>query len=130
MKKTKKSKNFPTIGTGDILSPIKLEDIGSNGDPCFGKGYDLSTRECQSCGDSELCAIKFAGLIGKTRKELESENTYKDLENRIDMKAAKKYYRLQAKKGKERSEILDLLQKKFEITRKEARQIHKSFKNN
>ena len=51
----------------DILKPIDINSIGSNGDPCFGKGYDLSTEECKQCGDSELCCLKFANLMVKTR---------------------------------------------------------------
>ena len=45
MKKRKdkdvKQKNLPDLTKHDILNPISIEDIGTNGDPCFGKNYDL-----------------------------------------------------------------------------------------
>ena len=72
MAKQKKNKLIKLEDT-PILKAIDINSIGDNGDPCFGKEYDLSTEECRSCGDSELCCIKFAALMGKTRKELEEE---------------------------------------------------------
>ena len=73
--KKKKKRDLPDISKVDPLVPIDIDSIGSNGDPCFGKGYDLTTNECKMCGDSELCCIKFAAALGKTRKELEKEIT-------------------------------------------------------
>ena len=66
----------------DPLSPLEVDfqSIGSKMDPCFGKGYDLSTKECKQCGDSELCAFRMAQVLGKTRKELEAKKHYKDLD--------------------------------------------------
>lgn len=88
MAKQKKNKLIKLEDT-PILKAIDINSIGDNGDPCFGKEYDLSTEECRSCGDSELCCIKFAALMGKTRKELEEENHYKDMEELVDKVAAK-----------------------------------------
>lgn len=126
-KKTKKKTELPSISEGNIFKPITLDMIGTNGDPCFGKHYDLSTSECKSCGDSELCAIKFASKVGKTRKKLEDENEYKDLDVLIDKSAAKKYYRKLKREGAEKKDILDKLQRKFEVSRKEARALYKEF---
>ena len=103
--------------------------IGSNGDPCFGKNYDLSTEECKICGDSELCCIKFSNSLGKTRKELEKENNYKDLDILIDKTAAKKMFRTLKRKGEDKKSIIDKLQKKFELTRQETRLLYKEFSN-
>ena len=98
-KKTKK-KNLPSIPEGkSILKPLSIEAIGSNGDPCFGLSYDLTTDECKMCGDSELCCIKFAAKMGTTRKEIESESQFKDLESLIDAKALKKTIRALKRKG-------------------------------
>lgn len=71
MAKKQKQKELIKLEDTDILKPIDISQIGSNGDPCFGKEYNLSTKECKMCGDSELCCIKFAELIGKDRKQLE-----------------------------------------------------------
>ena len=54
MKEKKKKKALPSIPEGkQILKPIDLSSIGSNGDPCFGGAYDLTTDEWKSGGDSE-----------------------------------------------------------------------------
>lgn len=127
MKKQKLKKVTKELQTGDILKPIDINSIGSNGDPCFGKEYDLSSQECRMCGDSELCCIKFAELMGKTRKELEQENQYKDIEILVDEVAAKKTFRALKRKGETKKVILDKLQAKYQITREEARHLYKKF---
>lgn len=112
---------------GDILKPLDISTLGTNSDPCFGKHYDLSTKECKMCGDSELCCIKFTALMGKTRKELESETQFKDLEPLVDIEGCKKYYRKLVREKLGKKEILDKLQSKFELSRKEARDIYRKF---
>ena len=81
----KASKDTRIMKKGDILTPIKLSDLGSENDPCFGKLYDLTQDECKMCGDSEICCIKTAEYLGKTRKELEEKHQYKDLDNLVDV---------------------------------------------
>lgn len=76
----KKKKQLPDLSKQDILTPIDISTLGTNGDPCFGIGYDLSTKECKLCGDSELCAFKMSQNLNITRKELEQKNQYKDLD--------------------------------------------------
>lgn len=126
MKEKKEKKSKPKLNP---LIPIKLEDIGDvNNDPCFGRGYDLSTDECKQCGDSELCAIKFAAELGKTRKQLEQENNYKDLEPLIDTKAVFKTIRALKRKDLKMSEILDRVQAKYELSREEAKSLYKQWK--
>jgi hypothetical protein len=110
-----------------ILKPVDIDSIGSSDDPCFGKAYDLSTQECRSCGDSELCCIKFAEMMGKTRKELEEENQYKDMELLVDKVAAKKTFRALRRKGEDKKTIIQKLQAKYLITIKEARTLYREF---
>lgn len=110
-----------------ILKPVDIDSIGSSDDPCFGKAYDLSTQECRSCGDSELCCIKFAEMMGKTRKELEEENQYKDMELLVDRVAAKKTFRALRRKGEDKKTIIQKLQAKYSITIKEARTLYREF---
>lgn len=76
----KKKQTLPDIKNQDPLEPINIAELGSNSDPCFGIGYDLSTKECKLCGDSELCAFKMSQNMNITRKELEQKNQYKDLD--------------------------------------------------
>lgn len=113
----------------DILKPIDINSIGSNGDPCFGKGYDLSTEECKQCGDSELCCLKFTSLMGKTRKQLEEENQFKDLEILVDEKAVKKTIRALKRKGDDKKTIIQKLQAKYELSLKQTRMLYRKLTN-
>ena len=126
-KKDKLKEVRKELETGDILEPIDITKLGSGQDPCFGKHYDLSTQECKMCGDSELCCIKFTALMGKTRKELEAETKFKDLEPLVDIEGCKKYYRKLVREKLGKKEILDKLQSKLELSRKEARDIYRKF---
>lgn len=122
----KSSKNkLPDLRKQDIFKPLDLNQIGSNGDPCFGKQYDLSTKECKICGDSELCAIKFAGVMKMTRKELEKKNSYKDTEPLLDTRAIQKYVRNKIRKGAKRSEAFKAAAQKFETSRSNIRNLFK-----
>lgn len=126
--KKKKKRDLPDISKVDPLVPIDIDSIGSNGDPCFGKGYDLTTNECKMCGDSELCCIKFAAALGKTRKELEKENDYKDLETLVDIPAVKKTIRALNRKGEDRKTIRQKLQAKYHLSESEAKDLYKRYK--
>lgn len=126
---SERDKVMKTINPG-LLKPINLDIIGGNNDPCFGKLYDLSTNECKMCGDSELCCIKTAAFLGKTRKELETQNKFKDLDDRVDRVGLKKYYRNLKRKGKTKKEIIQAMQDKYKVTLSEARTLYRDFTNN
>ena len=126
--KKKKKRDLPDISKVDPIVPLDIDSIGSNGDPCFGKGYDLTTNECKMCGDSELCCIKFAAALGKTRKELEKENDYKDLETLVDIPAVKKTIRALNRKGEDRKTIRQKLQAKYHLSESEAKDLYKKYK--
>lgn len=123
----KKKKNLPDLSKQDPLIPIDLASIGTN-DPCFGKGYDLSTRECKQCGDSELCALKMSQVLGKTRKELEKENKYKDLDVLEDVDGIKKFMRRLKRKGEKRRAIVLQAAEKFEVPTTMLRKIYNELK--
>lgn len=129
MAKKKSKKSLPDLSKQDILTPVELDSIGTNGDPCFGKSYNLSSKECKICGDSELCCIKFAAMMGKTRKQLESENAYKDLETLVDVQAVKKTIRNLKRKGQLKADILERIQQKYEISLAQAKAIYKDRKS-
>lgn len=127
MKKTKQT--LPDISTMLILKPVDISSLGNlDTDPCFGKEYDLSTKECKMCGDSELCCIKFADKVGKTRKQLEKENQYKDLEILVDKSAVFKSIRALKRKGDDKKTIIQKIQAKYELSIKEARLLYKEQK--
>lgn len=125
----RKSKELPDITKQDPLEPFDINQIGSNGDPCFGKSYDLSTKECKICGDSELCAFKMSQSLNVTRKELEAKNKYKDIDVLEDVKGMKKYIRGLMRKGKSRKEIIEKTMIKFESPKEVVRKIYKELKN-
>lgn len=124
----KKKQTLPDIKNQDPLEPINIAELGSNGDPCFGIGYDLSTKECKLCGDSELCAFKMSQNMNITRKELEQKNQYKDLDILEDTVGIKKYIRGLIRKGKERKEVIIKTVEKFEVPRKRIRELYKECK--
>lgn len=124
----KKKQTLPDIKNQDPLEPINIAELGSNGDPCFGIGYDLSTKECKLCGDSELCAFKMSQNMNITRKELEQKNQYKDLDVLEDTVGIKKYIRGLIRKGKDRKEVITKTVEKFEVPRKRIRELYKECK--
>lgn len=128
-KKKQQEEKLPAVTQKEFPKVIDVESIGNpSGDPCFGTKYDLTTDECKMCGDSELCCIKFAAMMGKTRKELEKENNYKDLEILVDIPAVKKTIRQLKKKGDDRVTIRQKLQAKYGVTEQEAKQLYKQYK--
>lgn len=124
----KKKKQLPDLAKQSPLEPLDLYSIGSNGDPCFGKSYDLSTSECRSCGDSELCALRMSQALNKTRKQLEEENHYKDLDVLEDVSAIKKFMRKLKREGLSRKEIISKTSEKFEVPTKDLRKLFKELK--
>ncbi len=111
----------------DLLSVIDINAIGSKKDPCFGIGFDLSTPECKSCGDTELCVIKTSQKLGKTRAELQAKQEFLD-DTPIDEEGIKKMMRSLKRKGLTKKEVLDKTQIKYELTREEVRTIYKKLK--
>ena len=124
----KKEKMLPDLTKQDPLEPIDITQLGTNGDPCFGKEYNLTTKECKMCGDSELCALKMAQVLKITRKELEEKNHYKDLDTLEDVEGIKKYMRSLKRKGLTRKEIVSKCNTKFEVPKKDLRTIFKQLK--
>lgn len=125
----RKDKSLPDITKQDILEPFDISSIGTNGDPCFGKAYDLSTKECKMCGDSELCAFKMSQELNITRKQLEDKNKYKDLDVLEDVKGIKKHIRRLIKRGEDRKTIIAKTVEKFEVPKDIIRKLYKEVKN-
>ena len=124
----KSKKNLPDLNKVDPLQVIDITQLGGNCDPCFGKGYNLSTKECKLCGDSELCALKMAQVLKITRKELEDKNHYKDLDTLEDVEGIKKYMRSLKRRGESRKDIISKCNVKFEVPKKDLRVIFRSLK--
>ena len=123
-----KKNKLPDIKGAQVLVPTNVAEIIGTRDDCFGKEYDLSTSECKRCGDSELCAVCFAQFMNKTRKQVEEENTFKDMESMVDPKLVAKYMRGLKRKGSEKKEVLNAAMEKFNLDKKPTRTIYKSLK--
>ena len=123
----KKNNNLPDIRKQDPLVPIDVTNLG-NGNDCFGQVYDLSTKECKLCGDSELCALKMSQNLNITRQELNDKNHYKDLDILEDIDAIKKYMRKLKRNGDSRKEIINKSSEKFEVPTKDLRKIYRDIK--
>lgn len=112
---------------GQLTTFPTITSIGSNNDPCFGKEYNLTSKDCQICGDSELCAIKLSQLQGKTRKQLEESQNYKDMDILIDVKSIKKFILSSLKKGTTKKDIISQIVEKYSTTKQEARMLYKKY---
>lgn len=101
----------------DILRPVRIEDLGTENDPCFGKHLDPKAPECQICGDCELCEVAMQQRLQVVRAKAEAEGKFKDLEpeKHADPKVIRKMVRVRIKelaklgkkKGTEIGEIID-----------------------
>ena len=119
-----KRKNLPSIKDHDPLVPIDVTNLGNEND-CFGQAYDLTTKECKLCGDSELCALKMSQNLNITRKQLNEKNHFKDLDILEDIPAIKKYMRSLKRKGESRKSIISKASSKFEVPTKDLRKIYR-----
>ena len=119
-----KRKNLPSIKDHDPLVPIDVTNLGNEND-CFGQAYDLTTKECKLCGDSELCALKMSQNLNITRKQLNEKNHFKDLDILEDIPAIKKYMRSLKRKGETRKIIISKASSKFEVPTKDLRKIYR-----
>lgn len=102
-----------------FLKPFDAMAFGSKDDPCFGKLYDLTTDECQACGDLEVCAIAFTQNLQIKRAELERDNKFKDLEEQelIAMAKAREYIKRQRKLKIKDSKIAQRVEAKFGLSK-------------
>lgn len=112
-----------------LIKPFDLTKFGTKDDPCFGKFFDLSAEECRQCGDSELCAIALAQNQIKKRKEIESKESFKDMEDAeqdIKEKNIQKYIRKKVKKGLTVIRAMKRASKKYDIPLHRIKEIHKN----
>ena len=104
MGKKRKKRDILSIQPEKVkgLLNIPFMDIGSENDPCFGKLYDPTTKECNQCGDSEFCAIVIGQLNHQKRAQLEISQPFKDKEeSEIPMKPWKEVRKLIRAKARE-----------------------------
>jgi hypothetical protein len=110
-----------------LLVPMNIKKLGGKHDPCYGKLYDLTEDTCKGCGDASSCLIEFNLNMKGMRSKAEKENRYKDLDILLDIETVGKYIKKCKEKGKDKKQIIALLIKKYEITKKEARVAYRRF---
>lgn len=112
----------------NVMHPIDVTKLGTEDDPCFGKHYDLTTDECQRCGDSEFCSIKMAQTAHLKRKQIESKQEFKDLQekkpNATGEDKVTEYMRKLKAKGLSSIRIKRKTEKQFELTKAEAKKLY------
>lgn len=119
MKIKRKKRNKIDKKTLDFMKPITIDKFGTEEDPCFGKFYSPDAKECNVCGDSEVCMIIQAQKQNAVRLKIESKGNYMDLEEtEIPMEELHKYLKgLFKKRGKNRlkySYLCKVIKSKFD----------------
>lgn len=114
----RKSRNKIDKDTLDFSEPIELSKLGTSEDPCFGKFHDTKAKECQRCGDSEMCVLVQGQNNHLKRAKLEKKENFKDtqqLEAPEHTEAdVEKYLRRKLKKyPKDKNKVIRLGVKKF-----------------
>jgi len=98
----------------DLTKPIiDVFSFGSKDDPCFGKLYSPSAKECNRCGDNELCIIAMAQKAKTKRAKIKEKAPLKDEEEvSIEVNNALKNFVI-TNKIKLFIKVAKLIQKKF-----------------
>ena len=142
MAKKKKSKALERVQQNrydpneiDMTKPLDLTKFGSEDDPCFGKLYDLNTKQCKLCADADFCAIKMAQTQSLSRKELNKNNDFidefdiKDVKlDKTTKKKVKKWMSRRIDKGMKPVLVRKKAMQKYNITKEQAKSIYKLIK--
>lgn len=136
MAEKRKNRTTPEFNSIDKLEPVDVSILGTDEDPCFGKLYDLTTEECQRCGDSEFCAIKMAQTLKLKRSDIESKQRFLDIEEEVktndivdNLSDIKKMMRKKKRLGKSFLLIKKSILKKYpDSDPKELKEIYNNLK--
>lgn len=119
----------------DVIVPVDISILGTDDDPCFGKLYDLSTDECQRCGDSEFCALKMGQTMNTKRKLIEESNEFLDITEEPEdtqeehTKKIRKSIRRAVKKGYSFLKVKKMVAKNYPDYPKESiKEIYNNYK--
>jgi len=67
MRQPRKNKTYKL----DLTKPVDKTDFFMKDGDCFGKEWDMSSKECPTCADRDICAILFKDKVDKKTKEIE-----------------------------------------------------------
>ena len=82
VKRRSRETALKNYGEDKLAVPFNIDLIGTDNDPCFGKLYDMTTNECQQCGDSEFCALAMMKNLKSRRDKLEKKQNFKDIDSK------------------------------------------------
>jgi len=126
------------LDTLDMTKPLDISKFGSDEDPCFGKLYDLNTKQCKMCADADFCAIKMAQTQTSKRNEINKQNNFIEELKQNDKpihsatntvnKKVKKFMKRRIDMGAAGVLIRRDAVKKYDITREQAKEIYLSLK--
>ena len=68
-----KRKAVPKMKLPDLSKPIDKDKVEKPEVSCFGKEWDITTRECSICAANEVCAILTQESTKKVVQELETK---------------------------------------------------------
>lgn len=77
MKKAKRKQRLK-VEKKELDFSIPMMDLGTEGDPCFGKLHSLEASECQECGDQQACQIMMAQRLNKKRIAVSADKNFLD----------------------------------------------------
>ena len=70
-RKPNKKQSIEVDLTKPIPQPLIIEAMkGSN---CFGKLWDISTKECSQCADKDICGIMMQDTLAESSKQLQKK---------------------------------------------------------
>lgn len=57
----------------DLKIPLNMSKIDIKDSDCFGKEWDISSKECPQCADKDICSILFRHELEKNAEQIKSE---------------------------------------------------------
>ncbi len=126
----------------DFSKPIDITKFGSDDDPCFGKHFDMTTKQCKVCGDAQFCQIKTGQNQHLLRDGKSKEKEYLDYnpennelttsnELECDVTTKKRVVRFMKRKiakGVKPIKIRKLAIEKYEISKSDSKIIFNKIK--
>ena len=73
----------------DFSKPVDITKFGSEDDPCFGKYYDLTVKQCKICGDADFCKIKMMHTQKVLREKVSEGQNFLDVADNSQNQASK-----------------------------------------
>lgn len=57
----------------DLTVPLNKKEIEMSDESCFGRMWDMTSKECPQCADRDVCAILFKDSVDIRGKQIEED---------------------------------------------------------